>query len=120
MGCCFGLDLQNHQPTQVFPWCKEVGFGDEQPCSGPAIPPNFEAFFVVGGPSDQLKKQEEALGINVHEKILEVGSKNNHTIEGSQCSSSVEKVPQTPLIDSNPTWQCDEAVLPDEDDLAEA
>ena len=40
----------------------------------------------------------------MHEKILEVGSENNHSIEGSQCSSSVEKVLQTPLIESIPTW----------------
>ena len=44
MGCYSGLDLQKNQPTQVVPYCKEVGFGGEQSCSGPVIPPGFEFF----------------------------------------------------------------------------
>ena len=117
VGYYSGLEKQNHKPTEVVPWCKELDVGDEQSSSGQAIPPGFEDFVAAGGPSNQLRKQDGVLGTNVLETMLEEG---NHSSEGSEFSSSVEKVLQYPLIESNPNWNSDEAAMPDEDDVVEA
>ena len=51
-----------------------------------------------------------------------MGIETNQSFRESHCSSSVEKVPQTPLLESNSTWQreVNEVVLSVEEDLVEA
>ena len=78
--------------------------------------------FVDGGPLGQAQKQEESVGFNGHEKILEGEFENEQSCGEYQGYSSGEKVLQTPLMDSNSIWQTEanEVVLLVDEDLVEA
>ena len=107
-------------PAQVSSECSDVGSGDPT-CSGPEVPPGFEAFWARGGPSNQYQEHEKTVGDFGLSKNLEMETNSPQNLGESQRSSSFEIIPQTQLLEPLATGQYedDEGVLPAEDDLVE-
>ena len=119
---CIGLDQQNHLLLLDATRASELGHIESR-CSGPECPPGFEDFLDASrAPQDQNQEQGVSARFIEHENILEMRFETDQNSGEPYCSSSVEKVPQTPLFESESLWQREEneIVMPVEEDLVEA
>ena len=84
----------------------------------------FEDYIGVVGPSDRAQVQCVSNENIVRKNSLEEGNEANQSYEESHCSisNSVEKVPQTPMLESESTLQREdiEVVVLDEEDFVES
>ena len=101
----------------------DLGRGESN-CSGSEFPPGFENFFGAFGPSNRDQIQNGPMQNSGHRNSLEEKNEIGQSFGESLCSFSntVEKVSQTPMLESLSGIQSDdnEVQVPCEEDLVGA
>ena len=118
-----GPVTQAHSPVAAPARTNDLGF-EEQTCSSPDCPPGYEDFMGGIGLSDVAKMQNGSNEKSDCAKVLEERNEDDQSCGESHgsFSNSIDKVPQTPLLDSVSFLNRDnnEEVMPDGEDLVEA
>ena len=111
----------NEPGVEANPNCCKLGSGF-QSSSGPDIPLGFENIWVAKSVMGHEKNQERMLVTMGQEKKMGKRIDFEHSIEESFYSTSADRTPQTPLVESNLNrhGEIEEFVMPIEDELVEA